>query len=629
MMGLVLAVLLIVAAALLFGRGKKGGEDVTEAAVAEESTDAFGGDRISQDVFVDYSAIAGAGENAQLNLSGMTRSEAGEALKSKYQWSLKVLNSNPNLDKFEMPNIPETEDTSSETGADAEGTVYEVTVDDPLAAVKIRPTKSEFAVPDAVGGEIDSLLDRIFQDYENGALPVKEESESTAADSSEARTADYTLVLPDFSELAADYASQLATVWEVKPKNGDIVSYDKDNDSFVFGGFEDGYAYDKDRIAQDLAQAMKNDYTASIQAAGAVVEGVSQSVKDQYKTIGSFTTKTTANEVRNKNVRLAAAAVNGTVLRPGEEFSFNGTVGERTEAKGYGPAGAYNNGEVVQEIGGGVCQVSSTLFNAVYRAGLTTTYRRSHTFEPSYVTPGCDATVSWGGPDYKFVNNSSHAIGIRASYYNRECSVSIYGVPVLEDGVTWSMDSQKIKDLPLEEPQIITEGSPSAGSTGSEWEVFKIIRKNGETVERVRDHTALYKGHRPTVLAGGLIDEESAEIIPGASESESSSESGEAAGPGATDEQAGPGGGPAGPGGGTSAAPKTTASDEEALGPGGGTAAQSSHSGEEAPGNVVTAPASGDSSGPMPGDEEDDISDDSAGPGGPGAAQVVVPTSAE
>ena len=107
MMGLVLAVLLIVAAALLFGRGKKGGEDVTEAAVAEESTDAFGGDRISQDVFVDYSAIAGAGENAQLNLSGMTRSEAGEALKSKYQWSLKVLNSNPNLDKFETAAAPE------------------------------------------------------------------------------------------------------------------------------------------------------------------------------------------------------------------------------------------------------------------------------------------------------------------------------------------------------------------------------------------------------------------------------------------------------------------------------------------------------------------------------------------
>lgn len=84
-------------------------------------------------------------------------------------------------------------------------------------------------------------------------------------------------------------------------------------------------------------------------------------------------------------------------------------VGQRTEAKGYQGAAAYNNGEVVQEIGGGVCQTSSTLYNAVVKAGLKTTTRRSHTFEPSYVTPGTDATVSWGGPDYAFVNNSSTA----------------------------------------------------------------------------------------------------------------------------------------------------------------------------------------------------------------------------
>ena len=69
--------------------------------------------------------------------------------------------------------------------------------------------------------------------------------------------------------------------------------------------------------------------------------------------------------------------------------------------------------------------------------------RRSHTFEPSYVTPGTDATVSWGGPDYKFVNNSSAAIGIRASYYNQTCTVSIYGIPVLDDGVTHSLKSTK------------------------------------------------------------------------------------------------------------------------------------------------------------------------------------------
>ena len=110
MLGLVLAVLLVVAAALLFGKGRKENPDVPEASDTEMATEAFGGEKISGDLFVDYSAIAGAGENAMLNLSGMTREEAGQALKGKYQWTLKVVNTNPNLDKFEMPIIPETED---------------------------------------------------------------------------------------------------------------------------------------------------------------------------------------------------------------------------------------------------------------------------------------------------------------------------------------------------------------------------------------------------------------------------------------------------------------------------------------------------------------------------------------
>ena len=158
-------------------------------------------------------------------------------------------------------------------------------------------------------------------------------------------------------------------------------------------------------------------------------------------------TKTTANSKRNTNVRLACEALNGTIVQPGQELSFNDTVGERTEAKGYQGAAAYNNGEVVQEIGGGVCQVSTTLYNAVLKAGLKISVRRSHTFEPSYVTPGQDATVSWGGPDFKFINNSNTAIGIRARYADQTCTVSVYGIPILEEGVTYSLDAKKIADL--------------------------------------------------------------------------------------------------------------------------------------------------------------------------------------
>ena len=153
---------------------------------------------------------------------------------------------------------------------------------------------------------------------------------------------------------------------------------------------------------------------------------------------------------RNENIRLACAAINGTILQPGEEFSFNKMTGNRTTEKGYKPAGAYSNGVVVQEPGGGVCQVSSTLYNAVVFAGLKTTERHAHTYEPSYVTPGEDAMVSYdgyAGPDLRFVNNSKTAVGIKAAYSNQTLTVSIYGNPILEDGVTVSMHSEKIKEL--------------------------------------------------------------------------------------------------------------------------------------------------------------------------------------
>ena len=186
-------------------------------------------------------------------------------------------------------------------------------------------------------------------------------------------------------------------------------------------------------------------------------------------------------------------------------------VGQRTPEKGYKPAAAYNQGEVVEEVGGGVCQISSTLYNTVFRAGLTTTYRRSHTFAPTYVTPGMDATVSWPGPDYKFVNNSKHAIGIKAWYSNQTATVQIYGIPVLPDGVKWDLVSEKIKDLPMPAVQVITpaEGKESSGSTGSEWQAYKIVTKDGKT-EKVKDHSVTYKGHTPKKYADGAVPQTSA-----------------------------------------------------------------------------------------------------------------------
>lgn len=320
----------------------------------------------------------------------------------------------------------------------------------------------------------------------------------------------YTLDTSGLEEAVQAQAAAAAARWDKAAKNGSISKYEPSNDTFVFEGESVGVAIDQEKLASDIANALKSKkFDTVITASSKEVqpEITVASAKEKYKTIGTYTTKTTANSKRNTNVRLACEALNGTILQPGQELSFNDTVGERTEAKGYQGAAAYNNGEVVQEIGGGVCQVSTTLYNAVLKAGLKVSVRRSHTFEPSYVTPGQDATVSWGGPDFKFINNSSTAIGIRARYADQTCTVSIYGIPVLEDGVTYSLEATKIADLDppaptYEEDQTLQPGQEvqkSAGTRGSRWEVRLVVKKGDEVVSRDVDHTTTYKGHAPVV----------------------------------------------------------------------------------------------------------------------------------
>ena len=298
--------------------------------------------------------------------------------------------------------------------------------------------------------------------------------------------------------------------WNKAAKNGSISSYDASSDSFTFAGEQTGIAINEEQLKSDIQSALSAkqfDKVITVSASEVQPEYSTAAAKQKYKTIGTYTTNTTSNSKRNTNIRLAAEALNGTIVGPGQEVSFNDTVGQRTEAKGYQGAAAYNNGEVVQEIGGGVCQVSTTLYNAALKAGMKISMRRSHTFEPSYVTPGMDATVSWGGPDFRFINTSSSAIGIKASYSNQTVTVSIYGVPVLEDGVTYSLEATKTEtfDLPephYEEDQTLQPGQEvvkSKGTQGSRWQVKLVVKKDGQVISSEVDHTATYKGHNPVI----------------------------------------------------------------------------------------------------------------------------------
>ena len=151
---------------------------------------------------------------------------------------------------------------------------------------------------------------------------------------------------------------------------------------------------------------------------------------------------------RISNVELASAKIDGTILYPGEVFSYNEVVGERTLEGGFLPAPAYVDGDVKDEVGGGACQVSSTLYAATLFAFLETVERTNHYFPVSYLPDGLDATVSWQSPDFRFVNNTAYPIKIIASTNTSSMTlnIEIWGTNEAGTHVVMTSDTSKIFD---------------------------------------------------------------------------------------------------------------------------------------------------------------------------------------
>ncbi|MGM0844690.1 MAG: VanW family protein [Bacillota bacterium] len=149
--------------------------------------------------------------------------------------------------------------------------------------------------------------------------------------------------------------------------------------------------------------------------------------KIKRKRISHYVTYFNArNKERVHNIKLASEAINNYVVFPGETFSFNHVVGKRTVAKGYLPAPVIEKGELREGVGGGICQVSSTLFNAVDRAGVKVLERYSHSRRVPYVPPKRDATVSWYGPDFTFRNQHNQPLLIRSKVMNGQMIIMVF-----------------------------------------------------------------------------------------------------------------------------------------------------------------------------------------------------------
>ena len=179
--------------------------------------------------------------------------------------------------------------------------------------------------------------------------------------------------------------------------------------------------------------------------------------------LSTFTTRYDVSDVdRSTNLRLASEKINGTVLKPGETFSYNKTVGARTIAAGYKNAKVYESGKVVDGIGGGICQVSSTLYNAALLANLERVERRNHQFVTSYVGAGRDATVVYGQTDFKFKNTRKYPIRIVVTTNAGILKISIFGIKE-ENEYTFKFNTKTVSSIPYK-TQYIEDSSLPAGT---------------------------------------------------------------------------------------------------------------------------------------------------------------------
>ncbi len=193
-----------------------------------------------------------------------------------------------------------------------------------------------------------------------------------------------------------------------------IASFNKDTYQFEFSQERAGKKLDRDALVADIEAALAA-------GGGSVARRISEiapaqtvsDIESQYGLIAyAITNASSSSSNRLENIRLSLSIINGTCLLPGQTFSFNETVGKRTEDRGFRMATAYSSGEVTEQVGGGICQVSTTLFNAAVKSDLKIDERHAHSLPVHYVDLGKDAAVDWGNKDLKFTNTTADRVYI-------------------------------------------------------------------------------------------------------------------------------------------------------------------------------------------------------------------------
>ena len=365
---------------------------------------------------------------------------------------------------------------------------------------------------------LDDVLDEAVAYGKNGSLWERYQATKELEEEAKEFDITYSVDSEDVKTTVLEKTKNMG----VKPKDA-VIS--REDGKFVIEKETAGTQVDVEASTKLIVEHFNDEWEAKGSESFELVSMVKEAkikeealLKIQDK-LGSYTTQFESGNDRAKNITLATSRINGTVLMPGEEMSASDGMGERTEKNGYRPAGTYLNGEVVDGVGGGVCQVSTTLYNTVLNAELEVTERSPHSMVVSYVPAAQDAAISAGYKDLKFRNNTEAPVYIEGYTKGGSVTFVIYGLETRAQGRTVKYISETLSTTPrtdkFVEASNLTLGikKSASGHTGKKAVLWKVIYEDGKEVSREKVNTSNYIMSPNTYQVGTSSDNAEASAI--------------------------------------------------------------------------------------------------------------------
>lgn len=284
-------------------------------------------------------------------------------------------------------------------------------------------------------------------------------------------------------------------------------SLKKTEDGFEVTAGQTGYVVDRDGTAESVYEYLTGEWAGGACDLDLLVEtqepqGKTEDLEKVKDVLGTFTTSySTSGSARSENVANGCRLLNGITLYPGEEISTLETITPFSEANGYYMAASYLNGQVVDSLGGGICQVSTTLYNAVLRAELEVTERYNHSMIVTYVDPSADAAIAESsGKDFKFKNNLDYPVYIDGyTTPDKQITFTIYGMETRDSSREVSYESEVLERIVPDTEVIYTDASQPVGfcavqsaHVGYKARLWKIVKENGVEVSREQVNSSSY-----------------------------------------------------------------------------------------------------------------------------------------